>query len=214
MPDTSRLMEMLSTRLCHDLTGPIGAINNGVEFLGEDNFDMQNEAFGLIASSAAEAMTRLQFYRQAFGRANSSGEADIEATRNLVRKFLSSTRISLDWPDTFTNSCGVSLHFRHVKLILNLALIAMHTLIKGGVIQVRLGFSETGERQIILDAHGDKIKEDINIPAILDGVDTIELTPENAIAYYARHLINELHAQIHQEQTPQHFSLKIILPNA
>ena len=27
-----RLAEMIATRLCHDLTGPIGAVNNGAEF--------------------------------------------------------------------------------------------------------------------------------------------------------------------------------------
>ncbi len=214
MIDISRLMEMLCTRLCHDLTGPIGAVNNGVEFLGEESFDMHHEAFGLIATSAAEAMTRLQFYRQAFGRANSQGEADIEAVRNLAKKFLSSTRISLDWPDAFTNSSGVTLHFRQTKLILNLLLVAISVLVKGGAIQVRLGFSETGERQIILDAHGEKIKEDINIPAILDGVDTIPLSPENAIVYYARFLIEELGATLHQEHSATHYMLKIQLPSA
>lgn len=30
-----RLAELLTTRLCHDLSGPIGAVNNGAEFLGE-----------------------------------------------------------------------------------------------------------------------------------------------------------------------------------
>ena len=54
----NRLAEMLCTRLCHDLTGPIGAVNNGAEFLGDEGFDMQNEAVQLILSSAHEAVNR------------------------------------------------------------------------------------------------------------------------------------------------------------
>jgi len=51
--DETRLAEMLCTRLCHDLTGPIGAVNNGAEFLSEDGFDMQHEAMQLIFTSAS-----------------------------------------------------------------------------------------------------------------------------------------------------------------
>ena len=61
MVDETRLAEMLCTRLCHDLTGPIGAVNNGAEFLSEEGFDMQNEAMQLILTSAHEAVNRLQF---------------------------------------------------------------------------------------------------------------------------------------------------------
>jgi len=49
------LAEMLATRLCHDLTGPIGAVNTARSFLDEEGFDMQNEAVQLIVSSAHEA---------------------------------------------------------------------------------------------------------------------------------------------------------------
>ena len=50
----TKLAEMLCTRLCHDLTGPIGAVNNGAEFLDEEGFDMQNEAVQLIVTSVAD----------------------------------------------------------------------------------------------------------------------------------------------------------------
>jgi histidine phosphotransferase ChpT len=73
----TKLAEMIATRLCHDLTGPIGAVNNGAEFLDEEGFDMQNQAVQLILSSAHEAVNRLQFYRQAYGRVGDTGEASL-----------------------------------------------------------------------------------------------------------------------------------------
>jgi histidine phosphotransferase ChpT len=44
MIEELRMAEMLCTRLCHDLTGPIGAVNNGAEFLSEEGFNLQNQA--------------------------------------------------------------------------------------------------------------------------------------------------------------------------
>ena len=48
MTDQLRMAELLCTRLCHDLTGPIGAVNNGAEFLSEEGFNLQNQAVELI----------------------------------------------------------------------------------------------------------------------------------------------------------------------
>ena len=37
-----RFIELLCSRLCHDLISPIGAINNGLEFLEQES-DQNNE---------------------------------------------------------------------------------------------------------------------------------------------------------------------------
>ena len=42
MMEDLRMAELLCTRLCHDLTGPIGAVHNGAEFLSEEGFNMSN----------------------------------------------------------------------------------------------------------------------------------------------------------------------------
>jgi histidine phosphotransferase ChpT len=212
MVDVLKLMEMLSTRLCHDLTGPIGAINNGVEFLSDEEFDLQGDAFGLIASSAKEAITRLQFYRQAFGRAGAQGEACLSEKKSLVQKFLSSTRVELDWPDAHTDSSGVPLNHRETKLMLNIILIATSVLVRGGVLQVRVGFADNGDRLVSVEASGQRIKEDLNIPAILEGSSSIALTPENAIVFYARLLMEEVNASLQQVYDSAAYVLKIRLP--
>jgi histidine phosphotransferase ChpT len=36
--DITTLLELLSSRICHDLVSPVGAINNGIEFM-EDSAD-------------------------------------------------------------------------------------------------------------------------------------------------------------------------------
>src|SRR5437870_3911345 len=87
MSDGLKLAELLCTRLCHDLTGPIGAVNNGAEFLSEEGFNLQSQAVELITSSAFSAVSRLQFYRMAYGRVKDSGEASLTDSQKLATDF-------------------------------------------------------------------------------------------------------------------------------
>ena len=62
------LAQLLCSRLCHDLVGPAGAVNAGLE-LAEDG-DLDGDALDLVTSSAAEVTRRLAFFRIAFGARN------------------------------------------------------------------------------------------------------------------------------------------------
>ena len=46
--DVNRFTELLCSRLCHDLISPLGAVNNGVEIVGEGDPAVLNDAIGLI----------------------------------------------------------------------------------------------------------------------------------------------------------------------
>src|ERR1700722_10587188 len=98
MIDELRMAELLCTRLCHDLTGPIGAVNNGAEFLSEEGFNLQSQAVELIISSAFSAVTRLQFYRMAYGKVRDHGEANLAEKQKLATDFFTDSKITLDWP--------------------------------------------------------------------------------------------------------------------
>lgn len=62
-----RVCELLASRLCHDLAGPIAAIGNGAELLDDDDPDFVRQAAALIGDSAGRAARRLQFFRFVFG---------------------------------------------------------------------------------------------------------------------------------------------------
>src|SRR3546814_3632269 len=64
-----RVAELLASRLCHDLVGPIGAVGNGLELLGDEEFGMADDAMKLTTSSARQASHILQFFRLAYGMA-------------------------------------------------------------------------------------------------------------------------------------------------
>ena len=66
-PISAAVLELLASRICHDLISPVGAVNNGVEFLEEMGADAGAEAIQLIAHSARQASVRLQAFRICYG---------------------------------------------------------------------------------------------------------------------------------------------------
>jgi histidine phosphotransferase ChpT len=196
MNHDTKLAEMIATRLCHDLTGPIGAVNNGAEFLDEEGFDMQNEAVQLILSSAHEAVNRLQFYRQSYGRVGDTGEASLSEKKKITMDFFSGTKVKVDWPDSHTDASGVAISQKMSRLLLNLFVIAGASAIRGGQMSVRIAQSETGEKQIDIKVMGETIKLDADTAAILNKSESVPLTPKSAQPYLAMTLANELHAHV------------------
>ena len=196
MISETKLAEMLCTRLCHDLTGPIGAVNNGAEFLGDEGFDMQNEAVQLILSSAHEAVHRLMFYRLAYGRVGGSGEACLADKKQIATDFFSGTKIKLDWPDSHTDASGISISQKMARLMLNLMIITGASLIRGGSLAIRLSATDN-EKQITLTASGDHIKLDPDTQAILRGEGTdAMLTPKSAQPFLAMKILEEVGANL------------------
>lgn len=193
----TKLAEMLCTRLCHDLTGPIGAVNNGAEFLDDEGFDMQNEAVQLIVSSAHQAVNRLMFYRQAYGRVSDSGEASLEEKKKLAADFFTGSKIKLDWPDSHTDASGISISQKMSRLILNLILITAASMIRGGTLSVRLSVNEMGDKQVQLRGEGDTIKLDAETLSILKSqADEKLLSPKTAQIFLAMKIAEEVGVSI------------------
>ncbi len=204
----AKMAEHLCTRLCHDLTGPIGAINNGTEFLGEQGFDMQNDVLSLISSSAREAVSRLQFYRQAYGKINEYGEADLQEKKQLAEQYFAGSKIKLDWPDQQVNAPGFAISQKRSRLLLNMIVIASKTLIRGGTISVYVESNENPMRTVRVIAKGETIKEDDEVNRVLMGDESIPLSPKSVQAYLTLSLLHEKHMVIHKTTEPNSYTLE------
>jgi histidine phosphotransferase ChpT len=68
-----RVCELLASRLCHDLAGPVAAIGNGAELLDDDDPDFVRQAATLIGDSAGTAAKRLQLFRFVYGYSAGAG---------------------------------------------------------------------------------------------------------------------------------------------
>ena len=203
-----RLAELLCTRLCHDLTGPIGAVNNGVEFLEEEGFAMRDQAMELIVNSAEEAVSRLQFFRQAYGRVNFQGEASLNEVRELAKGFFKGTRQTLNWPDLYVDSLEVSVSRKLAKVLINMMVLTTKTLPKGGDINVEIGVGDDERLEVRVRAEGEIIRLDEESKDALDHKTPIEdLTPATVQPYFMKRLAKSIDVSISYDLGENHFEL-------
>jgi len=135
------LAALLCSRLSHDLTGPVGAVANGVELMTEDNDPaMQAQSLELLAFSAAEVSRRLQFYRLAFGAAGGlEATTTIGEGQRATVNYFAERKQELRWaegpmdPQTLPQTA--------VQLLLNLVLLAGEALPRGGIVTVDIAKS-------------------------------------------------------------------------
>ncbi len=129
------LAALLCSRVCHDIISPVGAINNGLEVLDEDNSeDMRQFAADLIKRSARQASAKLQFARLAFGAAGSAGaEIDLGDAEKVATGYMDGEKAEFSW-----EAPRVLMPKNLVKLLLNLILLANAAVPRGGTIHVNV----------------------------------------------------------------------------
>jgi len=122
MPDN--LAELISSRICHDLISPVGAIGNGLELM--EAMGGVSPELALVGQSAQSAQAKLKFFRVAFGAGSTSMIGGPEAERVAVEMFTSG-RLSLH----ISESWGTRER-RLVKLLYLLLLCVESSLPRGG----------------------------------------------------------------------------------
>ena len=145
--DALDLSALLSSRICHDVISPVGAIVNGLEVLeDEKDGEMRDFAFDLIRKSARHASARLQFARLAFGAAGSAGALiDLADAENVARGMFQDDKVSLAW-----TAPRALFPKNKVKLLLNLVMIATNAIPRGGALGVTVtGEAETASYRIV-----------------------------------------------------------------
>ncbi len=127
------LAALLCSRVCHDLISPVGAINNGLEVLEEEEEgEMRDVAVELVRKSASQASAKLQFARIAFGAAGSAGaEIDLADAEKVARGLMDHEKADLSW-----EAPRALMGKNRVKLLLNALLIAISSIPRGGTIKV------------------------------------------------------------------------------
>ena len=121
-----RVLELLMARLCHELSGPIAAVGNGVELLAEDDADFAGEALALVTHSARQAANRLQFYRFAYGFGGAAAAAG-PAPCELAAKLFEGLPVACDYAERVR-----ALPLDRQKLGCNLLVVGAEALVRGG----------------------------------------------------------------------------------
>ncbi|MEO8548238.1 MAG: histidine phosphotransferase family protein [Sphingomicrobium sp.] len=183
------LASLLCSRLCHDLMSPVGALNNGIELMAdEQDPEMREKCLELLGESARASANKLKFFRLAFGAGG--GFADSIDTREaqaaLEGLFGRERNIELGWM-----VAGDKLPKGAVKLLLNLALLAGDALVRGGRLDV--GAESSDELlELVIRAQGPRILLDPMLrETLLNGQSSGTVEPRAAGAWLAHSLAAE-----------------------
>jgi histidine phosphotransferase ChpT len=182
------LASLLCSRLCHDLLSPVGALNNGLELMAdEQDPEMRERCLELLAESAKASAAKLKFFRLAFGAAGGFGEEidTREARTALDGLFGAEKKIELGWMVT-----ADKLPKEAVKVLLNLALVAGDALVRGGRLDIGAERAANGT-EIVIRAEGPRLLLDPNLRATLERGAAGTVEPRAAGAWLAHALISE-----------------------
>jgi histidine phosphotransferase ChpT len=181
-PDALELAALLCSRVCHDLISPVGAIVNGLEVL-DDNPKPEDREFALdlIRKSAKTASARLQFCRLAFGAAGSAGaQIDLGDAQNMARGHIEDGKSTIAW-----NLPRLLLPKNRVKLLLNMMVIAQHTIPRGGTLTVDpIGEGETMSFRVTASGLNARLPQ--NIADILSSGQISATDAHSVQPYYTR----------------------------
>lgn len=211
------LASLLCSRLCHDLLSPVGALTNGLELLAEEKDPaMRQRCFDLLEQSARISADKLKFFRLAFGSAGGFGEmVPVAEARDLVDALVgNNARIAVNWA-----LASDALPKPAIKTLLNLALIGIDALVRGGTLDIgaelRTDDPAGGVSEIVVRAAGPRIAFDPAVGRALDGrLEEGELSSKTAPAFMLQQLAETLGGGLQYALGEDALVMGAVLPTA
>lgn len=149
------LAELVGSRLCHDLSNPLGAIGNGVELIDMTGAT-QGPEMDLIREAIGNAQAQLRFFRLAFGAAAPDQQISHREAEGTLTGYFAGGRIAPRWQG------ARDLPRQQVKLAYLMALCAETALPMGGDVVL----AGTGE-DWRLEATGPRLRIDEGLWSVL-----------------------------------------------
>lgn len=205
-----RVLEMLASKVCHDIISPVGAINNGVELVEDIGGAVVDDAMKLISSSATQAAKRLRLFRMAYGKAGSEEGVRLRDIRITAVEYLAEAKAKLDWPENLPLDSLVATR-GGLKLLLNLIMLAEETLSHGGQIRIDVPESE-GQGGVLISATGTHATFSEAARQALDGHTAVDaVTPRTVHAYVTGRMAEHYGHKISINQVADgHLSLMLL----
>jgi histidine phosphotransferase ChpT len=128
---SQKMAELLISKMTHDLAGPIGATENGLELLEEDG-SFAADALSIARQSARNVSSRLRYYRLAYGSSSACQTLDPNGIKKTVEAFFGSDRKV----DITFSEINEMLPKELTKCLLNMILCAKDALMYGGKMHI------------------------------------------------------------------------------
>lgn len=150
MLDGSRMASLVTSKVCHDMLGPMSAMLQGLDMLRASDVGAKNaEALSLIEQSANKVWAKLDFFRNALaGGIDGDGEAGLDSVRETAVRLYSALKPTLEWDPP-----AVTMPRAALKVFLNLLFLAAECLPRGGTVSIEAS-SINGEGEVRIVAQG------------------------------------------------------------
>lgn len=187
-----RVLELLCSRICHDLISPVTAINNGMELLDDDPGDMLDDIRDLLMNSASEGSGKLQYFRLAYGMGGSpDGQIGIGTAADLTLRLEKHEKSSIKWPEDRERM----LPRLAIKAAMNMVLMALEALPRGGEIVVDVGADGP---VVTARGRGARVEEG-NLAVLAGDVPVDTLTPRTIQSYFTRLVVSAAGGELSAE---------------
>ncbi len=217
-PDELTLAQLLCSRVCHDLVGPVGAVNTAVELMADDDSGMDKEAFAVLERSVREAGIRLAFFRTAFGFGGGTDTPlGIANIMELVGAMAPAGKVAFEHDvisETGANPSALPGYAG--KLALVLGLIGIDALPRGGSLSLHVAQLQDGiGLGIRAEGPGAAIKDNVRgvlDAAVSDAPSGPAIDARNVHAHLAWRLATRLSARLEVSSETDSIGIATLIP--
>ena len=133
MENVLKLAQFLNSKLCHELAGLIGAVNNCIELTQIPQQAAQHTAKKLLDINAKKLVSAIKFYRLLYGFVNVDEEINLNDLKSLINDIAGEEKIPI-----FKELIDEPIPINIAKIIMGLYICAKGNITKQGEIVIAL----------------------------------------------------------------------------
>ena len=203
------LASLISSRICHDLISPIGALNTAIEVLDDtESKEMHEDALKLIKLAASEASAKLSYLRIALGtNSTSKGVMNLDKLKLITENMFNTEKFSFNW-----DVSEIKLEKSIARILLNILMLAIQSIPRGGKVTIKIE-EKSDKLKLVTSANGIKSRLDKQTEDAFKGIIPSEEIDGRIIqSFFTGVLIDDLNGRIEAFKTDGNVIFNVTIP--
>ncbi len=203
------LASLISSRICHDLISPIGALNTAIEVLDDtESKEMHEDALKLIKLAASEASAKLSYLRIALGtNSTSKGVMNLDKLKLITENMFNTEKFSFNW-----DVSEIKLEKSIARILLNILMLAIQSIPRGGKVTIKIE-EKSDKLKLVTSANGIKSRLDKQTEDAFKGIIPSEEIDGRVIqSFFTGILIDDLNGRIEAFKTDGNVIFNVTIP--
>lgn len=203
------LASLISSRICHDLISPIGALNTAIEVLDDtESKEMHEDALKLIKLAASEASAKLSYLRIALGTNSKSKDVmNLDKLKLITENMFNTEKFSFNW-----DMSEIKLEKSIARILLNILMLAIQSIPRGGKITIKIE-EKYDKLKLVTSANGIKSRLDKQTEDAFKGtIPSEEIDGRVIQSFFTGVLIDDLNGRIEAFKTDGNVIFNVTIP--